>query len=538
MDEQGYLLFVLHTHMPFVRDSSREYPAEENWLFEAITECYIPLIEVFCGLIRDGVDFRITLSLTPCLSAMLADPLLQERYLRYLDGRIRLAEREADRLRGYPAQARLAGMYRERFVRWRTVFGQRWGRDLNRAFGFLADSGKVDILASGATHAYYPLWGLYPKMIALQTLVGVQQYRKCLGRPPTGFWLPECGFAPGVDGILRDSGIHYFFLDAHGITNGHPRPRYGVHAPVYCPSGVAAFGRDWSSHDLVWLKDRGYPGDPFYLDYNSDIGYSLPQDYLAPFTHQPGPDPVGIKYARNGKGGDEVYVPDIAFSRCDEHASHFMHRCCEQVHQLHAALGRRPVMVAMFDTEHFGHWWHEGPIWLDLVLRKMAYDQKTVKLSTALDYLKANPTHQIVSPSMSSWGYQGHSETWLMGRNHWIYPQLYQVIEAFQMMLAQDPAPRGDARRMYNQYLRELLMAQSSDWAFIMHSQTAQQYAEQRVREHLANMAVIFEQVTSQALDIAWLAALEARDNIFLDMDLLEVYMHSGGPLPPAELLP
>ncbi len=55
-----------------------ECSVEENWLFEAITECYIPLIEVFCGLLRDGVDFRITLSFTPCLSAMLADPLLQD----------------------------------------------------------------------------------------------------------------------------------------------------------------------------------------------------------------------------------------------------------------------------------------------------------------------------------------------------------------------------------------------------------------------------------------------------------------------------
>ena len=244
---------------------------------------------------------------------------------------------------------------------------------------------------------------------------------------------------PGSDRILRDSGIQYTFLDAHALTNGYPRPRHGEYVPVYCPSGLAVFGHDLATRDLVWVRDKGYPGDPSYLDFNSDIGYSLPQDYLAPFTQQPGPAPVGIKYARLGKGGDEVYDPDTAFSRCDAHASHFLYSCCELVDRLYQVFGRQPVVAAMFDTEHLGHWWSEGPMWLDLVLRKMAYDQETVKLCTALDYLRANPTNQVITPSMSSWGYQGYSETWLMGRNHWIYPELYQAIEAFDMLRNAEP---------------------------------------------------------------------------------------------------
>jgi 1,4-alpha-glucan branching enzyme len=496
-DESGYLLLVLNTHLPFVRHPDITQPFEENWLFEAIVESYLPLIGVCEDLIRDENDFKITFSLSPPLIAMLTDDLLQRRLVEYLDDRIRFSRAEMERLKNEPQLLALVHAHHDRFVTSQKFFQKR---DVISAFKELLDSGKVELITSSATHAYLPLWELYPRIVRLQIKLGILQFRNVFGRNAKGFWLPECGFFPGLDAMLRDEGIKYFFLDAHGILNGDPRPKFREYVPIQCPSGVAAFGRDWKSHDLVWLRDKGYPGDPFYRDFYAGLS-------------------SGMKYFNGAK---EIYDPVKALSRCDEHADHFATTCRQHIEHLHHALGRKPVLAAMFDTEHFGHWWHEGPAWLNLTLRKLSQRQQGVKLITVPDYLDLNPVNQILKPSMSSWGYQGYSETWLMGRNHWIYPAVYEMIELLDQLV--DSNVEGVRRDALNQYLRELLLAQSSDWAFMMHSESGQSYAEKRVRDHLENMTKLYHQLTANNVDAEWLGQLRKKNNIFAGMDILEIY--------------
>src|SRR5436309_2906306 len=117
----GYLNLVLHAHLPFVRHPEFDDFLEEDWLYEAITETYIPLLEVFDGLERDGVDWRVTMSVTPTLAAMLSDPLLQYRYVRHIDNLIVLAKKEIERTRWEPDFNGLAQMYHDRFTRARGV---------------------------------------------------------------------------------------------------------------------------------------------------------------------------------------------------------------------------------------------------------------------------------------------------------------------------------------------------------------------------------------------------------------------------------
>jgi 1,4-alpha-glucan branching enzyme len=368
-------------------------------------------------------------------------------------------------------------MWRDRFAASARLLGETWSDGLVPRFRELAESGSLEIIASCASHAYLPLWAAHPEAVELQVRLGAAHYRQTFGRPAAGFWrLPECGFSPGVDEVLAGAGLRYFFVDAHGVLNGRPRPKSGVHAPVICPSGVAAFGRDWHSHDLVWRKEVGYPGDAAYLDRSRDR---------------------------------VLYDPDLAEQRCDAHASHFVESCRRRVEELHASLGARPVLVALFDAEHFGHWWHEGPRWLDLVIRKLTCDQKTVRLIGAGEYLAMQPTHQAVTPAASSWGYQGYSETWLMGRNHWIYPL---------------PHASETSRPLLEQYVRELLLAQSSDWAFILHQQTAESYAARRVMEHVETMRHLAAGVLSGRVDATWLAGLRQKNNAFASLDLWNTF--------------
>jgi 1,4-alpha-glucan branching enzyme len=524
-DERGYLLIVLNSHMPFIRDPEDQHSLEERWLFEAMIESYIPLLRAFAGLRADGVDSRITLSVSPPLLAMLADPLLMRRFLLYAEDHARLAAAEESRLGRDVARCRLARLYRERFEDSRLRMERDWGCNLIGPLRELEEAGQVELITSAATHAYLPLWQAYPMAIELQVRIGIAQHAAIFGRRPLGFWLPECGFSPGIDTVLAASGVRFSFLAAHGLLNGKPRPTFGVHAPVLCPGGVAAFGRDWHSHDLAWRMEVGYPGDPAFLDHDRDLGYEMPASALAAFTHHDVAVPTGLRYWR-GRRPDRtaVYDPDLALARCEAHAAHFVEASCRRVEELHQTLGRKPVLVALFDTEHFGHWWHEGPQWLGLVIRKLAHEQQTVRLVTATDYLALQPSLQAVRPSMSSWGYQGYSEPWLMGRNHWIYPPLFRAIEALPELARHAGEGATPARALLHQYLRELLLAQSSDWAFILHTETAAAYAERRVKESIAKLQALAQALTVQSDALPSLTAARRQHDIFASLDLFAIY--------------
>ncbi len=278
----GYLCLVLHCHLPYVRHPEHEHFLEENWLFEAITDTYIPLLRVMNGLVRDGVDFRLTATLSPPLISMLRGPLLISRYERHLNRLIELASKEVHRTASQPEFHRLATMYLERFLQTRHAFTQEYGRDLVSAFGHIQDLGKLEIITCGATHGFLPLLNVVPSAVRAQVRVAVAHYEETFGRPPHGIWLPECGYYPGLDEVLRDAGLQFFFTESHGLLYADPRPRYGVHAPVFCPTGVAAFARDLDSSKQVWSAEEGYPGDPAYRDYYRDIGWDLDYDYIKP----------------------------------------------------------------------------------------------------------------------------------------------------------------------------------------------------------------------------------------------------------------
>jgi 1,4-alpha-glucan branching enzyme len=519
---KGYLCLVLHTHLPYVRHPEFEDFLEEDWLYEAITETYIPLIEVFENLVRDSVDFRLTMSLTPTLISMLSDGLLQERYLAHIEKLIELAGREIERTRFQPEFNRLARMYRERFSRCRDIF-HHYNRNLTLAFKKFQDLGKLEIITCAATHSYFPLMEVAKSSIRAQAKCAVSQYERVFGRAPRGIWLPECGYNPGDDQFLKDAGLRYFFTDAHGLLHGSPRPKYGVFAPAYCKnSHVACFARDLESSKQVWSSVEGYPGDYNYREFYRDIGFDLDYDYVRPYISPDGTRiNTGIKYYRiTGNSHDKnPYAPERAKQKTEEHAGNFIFNRHKQIEYLYEILQKKPIIVSPYDTELFGHWWFEGPMWLDSLIRKIHFDQDMIRMITPTEYLEENPRNQVITPSMSSWGYKGYSEVWLQGTNDWIYRHLHEASWRMDELVKDNPMAQGLARRALNQALRELFLAQSSDWAFILATGTHTSYAVKRVKEHLLRFTKLYEDIKASALDEAWLSDIEYKDNIFPEID-------------------
>lgn len=517
-EEKGYLAIILHAHLPFVRHPEHEDFLEEYWFYEAITETYIPLLLQLEDLIEEGVNFRLTFSMTPTLVSMLLDRFLQSRYLRRLERLIGLAEKEIQRTKSQPEFQALAIMYHNQFLRAHDAFIKRYDRDLVQAFRRLQDLGYVEIIASAATHGYLPLLSINPSAVRTQIRVGVGHYRQIFGQNPKGFWLPECGYYPGVDQFLREQGVRYTILETHGITRAVPRPRYGVYSPVYCPSGLAVFGRDPESSKQVWSSSEGYPGDYDYREFYRDIAYDLDMEYIKPYIHRDGIRiDTGIKYYRiTGRGNHkEVYVPEWAEKKAGIHAGNFLFNRERQIEYLSSVMDRKPIVVAPYDAELFGHWWFEGPIWLNFLIRKIAFNQKTIRLATPSEYLEEYPVNQVATPSMSSWGHKGFNEVWLNGSNDWIYRHLHRAADLMERLSVGHSRARGLTKRALNQAARELLLAQASDWAFIINSKTMVEYAVKRTKNHLLRFHDLYRQIEERKIDGAWLSSLEYQDNIF-----------------------
>lgn len=515
----GYVALVLHAHLPFVRHPESDFVLEEEWLFEAIIETYVPLLHMFEGLKRDGVEFKMTMSMTPPLVSMLRDELLQDRFDVHLAQLIELTEKELERNAQHGHLKYLAEYYLKEFTAVESTW-QRCDRDLVTAFKAFQDAGNLEIITCGATHGYLPLMQMYPEAVWAQVQVACESYEENFGCAPRGIWLPECAYYEGLERMLADAGLRYFLTDGHGILYARPRPRFGTYAPIFTETGVAAFGRDHESSQQVWSSEAGYPGASEYREFYKDLGWEADYDYIKPYIMPNGQRKnTGIKYHKiTGKGLDlrekALYDPYWAKEKAAEHAGNFLHNRQKQIQHLSQMMGREPLVVSPYDAELFGHWWYEGPWFIEYFFRKIWFDQNTVEMTHLAEYLQKQPTQQVCKPSQSSWGYRGFHEYWLNQTNSWVYPYLHKIAERM-IELARREAEDELEWRALNQAAREVLLAQSSDWAFIMRTGTMVPYAVRRTKSHVQRFTKLYEDIKADKIDAGWLQKVEAIDNIF-----------------------
>lgn len=518
----GFFAIVLHAHLPFVRHPEHRTFLEEDWLFEAMTECYLPLIKVLRKLAEDKVPCRFTLSVSPPLVEMLADPLLQARYRHYLESRIELADQEVHRTQHDLALQPLAVMYRQFFGAAARLF-EHYRSNLLSAFRQLQDEGLIEIVTCPATHAFLPFVSNEEARRA-QLVIARETCEHHFGKSPRGLWLAECGYEPGVEKPIHETGFEYFVLDAHGLLFGNPRPPAGIYAPVMTPKGLIAFGRDLASSRQVWSSQGGYPGDADYREFYRDLGYDGHYESLRPYLHADGVRRnLGIKYHRVTGPGDlgqrALYHRERALAKAEEHATHFVQSRLEQLASLQQTLGQPTVVVSPYDAELFGHWWFEGPQFLDQVIRKTASSQSQFKLTTLSDVVAECPNPVRTQPAASSWGEQGYQQVWLNERTQWLYRHQHQAERCMVELANKFPIAEGSLQRALNQAARELLLAQSSDWPFLISRQTAVPYAMRRFRGHIHRFHQLRAQISSGAIDEGWLQTIEAQDSLFPTLD-------------------
>ena len=526
-----FLAIVLHAHLPFVRHPEQASFHEENWFFEALAECYLPLLDRMQRWTDDALPWRLTLTLSPTLCAMLRDKLLADRFESYLQRRIELAALERQRHLLQPEFSRLAGFY-EDFYRATDSHWRQLEQDPLAAFARHQAAGHLEVLTCAATHAYLPLLADHGPSVRAQLLAARDQHRDHFGTAPQGIWLPECGYTPSLDPHLKSANFSHFVLESHGVLHASPVPRRSSFAPILTRTGAAAFARDPSSARQVWSRTGGYPGDPRYREFHRDLVHDADREYLRSALLDPDSGTfTGFKYHRitsHSPGVEKLpYSPLDAVMAVEQHAHHFLAARRIQGDTAQAFLDRPAIFVCPYDAELFGHWWFEGPQFLDAVMRGACSPDSGLEPISLHGYLTRYPSNQQADPAPSSWGEGGHSKVWLNPKNAWIQPHLRNASHLMESAVSSQleskllGKPEDPLRlRALRQAGRELLLAQSSDWPFLIHSGTASAYAKSRFVEHISSFNRLIHMGADSPMDLAFLSQTEQRHNVFPNLDI------------------
>ena len=561
----GFLTFTLHAHLPYVVNHGT-WPHGMEWLHEAAAETYLPLLRVLGRLEKDGIGLHCNLNLSPVLMEQLAHPVFIAEFPKYVTRKI-VSTREDEAFftqSGETHYAETARFWHRFFTEALEDFEALGGKIID-GFKHFHQAGLIEIITCGATHGYMPLLGT-DESVRAQVRTAVATHIKHIGEPPKGIWVPECGYRPagfwnypvanadgtpvaagfqriGVEQAVSESALDYFFVDTHlveeseGIASPYQLLSAGGGAgertserveeggrSLYRPYFVdgsydkrfaaTIFPRDPRTGVQVWSGDTGYPGDGDYVDFHKKRW------------------PGGHRYwrvtgPRVDMGDKEPYYPHEAAAKVHGHASHFVRLVHEALRGASKDADVPPILCSPFDAELFGHWWFEGPFWLEAVARMLHENPAGVQLISCSQYLAKYPRAGFLAMHEGSWGAEGGNQVWMNPETSWTYTHIYPAeLYTREVCTAGKWRESELGTKIVQQMCRELLLLESSDWQFLITTGAARDYAELRFTTHheqfleLKAMWQSFENVGNLSEEQqARLTAINTRDGIFADID-------------------
>lgn len=523
----GNFVLVLHSHLPFVIHHGK-WPHGMEWLFEAASETYIPLLNVFNELLEEGKKPKLTISVTPVLAEQLAHPVFISEFEKFLDEEIARAEQDtALFLSSSHEQAfvSVSEFWRNFYSNIKNDFIDKYHRDLIGAFRSLQERGCFDIITCGATHGYFPLLGK-DSSVRAQIKMAAATHEKHFHVKPRGIWLPECAYRPryfwkapvasslgqvpflrkGVEEILDENQIEYFIVDSSLVQGGKAVGIYmgrfenlrklmqqlekedqfksvpdGSHS-VYEIYGVkssheskakpvAIFARDVETSMQVWSSVQGYPGGEWYLDFHKK-------------HHQ-----SGHRYWRvtsiNADLGQKVrYEPERIETALDADADHFVQSIKTALLNFKTTNGYEGTLTAPFDSELFGHWWFEGPAFLKKIFERLS-NEPAINVTHCAETIDTHPPEKIIAIPEGSWGAGGHHFVWLNQDVAWMWEFIYNDEVKMQTWIERyRDSNDTEIQMILRQMVRELFLLESSDWQFLISTQSANDYSIKRFSEH------------------------------------------------------
>jgi 1,4-alpha-glucan branching enzyme len=550
----GNYVLILHTHLPWVLHHGN-WPHGEDWLTEAAAECYIPLLNIFNELMEEGVPPKVTLDISPVLCEQLEHPDFKNVFLNYCDEKIEAAQTDEKNFTdwGYDKHhIYLTQFWQQWFEQKKHDYIHKYNGSIIGGFKKLQDEGAIEVMTCGATHGYLPLLGT-DESINLQIKAAVENYKKHFGRNPRGIWLPECAYRPsydwhsmipvapyhqkhlrpGIEQFLAKFDIEYFvtdqdllerswqigaYLDAKkqrfvskncqdfpsDLSYQHPNPMEIYHVSSsdkveYGTSAIYTRHRDISMQ--VWSGEVGYPGEPDYLDFHkkhlgSMLRYWRVTDNKADMMYK------------------TLYHPDWTFDKIDKQSNHFIHHIENSSNWFNSATGLFTTICTPFDTELFGHWWFEGPLFLKAVIKGLSHSPYVNSATASEQFIRTKPQKVIGLPE-GSWGVNNNHDVWINEGNKWTWEVIYNNENRMKKMKQLFDANKNSKvlKRILTQTLREMMLLHSSDWQFLIYTESAKDYAEQRFSFHHTD----FNRLCDLAERYAETKHLSPQDKLYLD---------------------
>jgi 1,4-alpha-glucan branching enzyme len=497
------ICFLLHSHMPYVRRNG-DWPCGEEWIMQAWSESYLPVWGLVEDLSSAAIPGKLALTLTPVLAEQLQDRFLQERLPGYLENRIRQAREEIKRLKGMGDEGRayLASYYEKRYSALLRDYQERFRGRMLEILRRGIDSGRLEVLASAATHAHLPSLGS-DSFRRAQVAIGLESYRRCFERDPSGFWLPECAYTPELDAVLGEFSppFKYVILDYSALESA-PEEARSWEPRRLGTTPLLALLRDELSHNLVWTWD-GIPSHSQYRETSKRDWQGHGYQYWRVTSLD---TPLDEK---------DLYHPQAAIDQAREDAREF-------VAALHGRKGKatsggngadRPaVILAAYDTELLGHWWMEGPVWLREVLVLLGDE---VELPSRIVEKASVGKPASFSPRLTAWNAGGSFDTWINPSTRYIWDKVHSAEEGFLSILNFPQSGNAEAERALRQAARELLLTEASDWTYMITREQAAAYARDRFESHLERYNSLMDMLRRSDIDLLVLSTLEETDNLF-----------------------
>jgi 1,4-alpha-glucan branching enzyme len=515
------LVLIIKTYQDFIRTADQNAVlhnrARLNAFFDAVSDSYIPLLNMLGRLEEQNAPVKLGLVLPPVLCAMLENPKIQELYVEYLEKRIALGKKETTRNKNAPEAQQLAKSISEKYAQLKKDFTEKYNGSLIAAFAEFQRKGFVEILGTCATDIFMPHYAGLEEAISAQVEMGLQSYKKSFGDIPDGFFLPEFGYTPGIEKIIRAYGYSYTILHARSMLLTDELPVNGIFYPVRIETSLVSFTADPELEEQL-TGDDGYCQNSVYRNENRDIGYELDLKKLTPVLEENSVRyPTGYKYWKKdfNEEAQVSYDAQDAAQQAEADALDFIEKrnaCLEKAAEYSKDVEYVTSVCCIDDNATRKHW-SEYLLWVEAVLKNAG--KAGLELSFCKDMVENQFNLQKIEPYYSSGAGEGYGENLLSSKNCWMMRYVRKATERMIDLAERFPSDTGLKTRLLNIGSVELLLAQSSSLAKMIEEDDSASFAEERFKLSINAFTSVFDSLGSNTVSTEWLTCLESQDNIF-----------------------
>lgn len=516
------LAFVIKTNQDYIRHTGKDADVnapELNALFESISDIYIPLLNMIERLEKENIKFRFGLVLSPVLCNLLDSDDIKEQYIQWINKRILLGENQLQLAQKNNTDEKIVKIIQktiENNKQLQNDFEEKFNRNLIKKFAEFHQKKYLELIATCGTDIFMPHYSDLPEIISAQIETGLQSYRSCFGEFPDGFWLPELGYTPGIEKIIRAYGYSYTILDSRSVLLCDKIPSKGIFYPSRTDNSLAVFAKSPDFDDCIFGED-GFENNVLYRNQKRDIGFELPLDQLTSFFSEKSPRySTGYKYwNRCFDNEDNIYNEDAALEQIKKDADVFLSSKKDLFQKVEQSMSDSDFIVSVctFDATKMNKNWGEWLSWFEAVCKNAnSFD---IEIASCCDMLGKQFTLERISPYYSAASGDGYGENLLSSKNCWMMRYIRKASERMIDLADRFPNDTGLKTRLLNIGAKELLIAQSSGLSKMIDEEEYADFAEKRFGDSIKAFTSVFESLGSNTVSTEWLTTLENKDNLF-----------------------